>query len=391
MNPTVLIFIKYYLPAYKCGGPVRTISNLVDHLGDCLDFRIVCSDRDSLEESSFPGIVVDAWNQVGRASVFYASPDFMTYRNIERLLRDTAHDVLYFNSFFHPSFTFLPLLAYRLRSKMREPIIVAPRGEFSPNALAIRKWKKRLYFGFSRLLGLYRDVTWQASSEYESADIRRALGVTDEAIVVASNLPPIVSNQKMAVEVEPEEGNGVLRVVFLSRVSLMKNLDFALEVISMVRIPIIFDVFGLINDSSYWERCRALADCLPENVSFQYRGVVEHQHVHAVLQRYDLFFLPTLGENYGHVIHEALLAGTPALISDRTPWRDLEEAGVGWVCPLDDPDAFAAVIEGMALRARKDRLAQRDRARAYAIRVASGVDAVASNLLLFEQVAQRNR
>ena len=35
------------------------------------------------------------------------------------------------------------------------------------------------------------------------------------------------------------------------------------------------------------------------------------------------FLLPTGGENFGHAIFEALSCGVPALISDRTPWRDL--------------------------------------------------------------------
>ncbi len=268
LKQTVLIFIRYYLPAYKCGGPVRTIANLVDYLGDSFNFRIVCSDRDSFDESSFPGVVVNEWAQVGKARVFYASSGFMKFGNLRHLLKATEYDIVYFNSFFHPTFTCLPLLVYRLSPGVRAPIIVAPRGEFSPNALAIRKWKKRIYIALSRMFQLYRKVTWQASSEYEAADIRRALGVCSEDIVVASNLPSRVSGSGAAGDGEVGQRDGFVRVVFLSRVSLMKNLEFALQVVSMLRIPVIFDVFGLINDKVYWERCRSLADHLPDNVSF---------------------------------------------------------------------------------------------------------------------------
>ena len=42
----------------------------------------------------------------------------------------------------------------------------------------------------------------------------------------------------------------------------------------------------------------------------------------------------------GEAIVEALAAGCPVVISDRTPWRGLERRGVGWDVPLDHPAAF---------------------------------------------------
>ena len=66
---------------------------------------------------------------------------------------------------------------------------------------------------------------------------------------------------------------------------------------------------------------------LPSNVRVAYGGVVAPDEVTAVLRRHHLFFLPTHSENFGHVIVEALAAGRPALVSDRTPWTDLEAAG----------------------------------------------------------------
>ena len=44
--------------------------------------------------------------------------------------------------------------------------------------------------------------------------------------------------------------------------------------------------------------------------------------------------------NSGHGIQEALSAGYVALISDQTPWQDLEESGVGAAIPLDQPRRF---------------------------------------------------
>ena len=122
---------------------------------------------------------------------------------------------------------------------------------------------------------------------------------------------------------------------------------------------------------------------MPGNVQVSYAGEVEHQDVARTLARHDLFLLPTRGENYGHVIQEALTAGLPVLISDQTPWRDLEQHGVGWALPLDDPSAFARMIDAVAAWPPEQAQAVRERARAYARDKANDADVVGANLELF--------
>lgn len=54
----ILALVRYCLPGDKSGEPVRSISNIVDQLGDEFVFRIVTSDRDSLDEVPYGGVVV---------------------------------------------------------------------------------------------------------------------------------------------------------------------------------------------------------------------------------------------------------------------------------------------------------------------------------------------
>ncbi len=114
LKPIILCFVAHYLPGYRSGGPVRTIANFVDHLGDEFDIRIVTRDRDALDTEPYPGVQIDAWNKVGKVQVFYASKKTVNLRGIAKLIRETPHDVLYLNSFFAFGFTTLPLLARRL-------------------------------------------------------------------------------------------------------------------------------------------------------------------------------------------------------------------------------------------------------------------------------------
>jgi glycosyltransferase involved in cell wall biosynthesis len=122
----------------------------------------------------------------------------------------------------------------------------------------------------------------------------------------------------------------------------------ALEALSQLAIPVVFDIYGPVTSAAYWARCQELMRSLPVNVIAAYRGEVGHAEVAETLRGYDLFFLPTAGENFGHAIYESLAAGVPVLISDRTPWRGLEGAEAGFDLPLDTPEAFARCVERFA-------------------------------------------
>ena len=60
-----------------------------------------------------------------------------------------------------------------------------------------------------------------------------------------------------------------------------------------------------------------------------------------MLGKHHVFLFPTLGENFGQVILEAMTAGCAILISDATPWRGLQEKGYGWELPLAQPNPLS--------------------------------------------------
>ena len=95
----------------------------------------------------------------------------------------------------------------------------------------------------------------------------------------------------------------------------------------------------------------------------------------ATLAGYDLFLLPTRGENFCHAVFDALEAGLPVLISDQTPWQDL--AGAGYALPLAEPAAFATAIEQFARLGRAERALMRYAARSTAERAIKESKAIA--------------
>ena len=69
------------------------------------------------------------------------------------------------------------------------------------------------------------------------------------------------------------------------------------------------------------------------------------EEVIGTFEKYDIFLFPTKGENFGHVIYEALVGGCIPIISNTTPWLDLEENHCGMVCDVNDIDMFRHSIE----------------------------------------------
>ena len=363
---TVLVFVRYYLPGFKAGGPVRSIDNLVRHLGHEFDFHIVTSDRDLGDAVAYPGVASDIRAQVGKATVTYLSPREQGFRGICRFLRTTPHDVVYLNSFFDPVFSLVPLLLRRIRLVPSKPYLVAPRGELSRGALGLKAWKKQLYLHAVRIGGIVLGVGWQASSAYEASEVVHALGVDPARIRIAPNPSPSESDRFNVSGLSHRDQAMPLRVLFLSRIDPKKNLHFAVRTIARIQEPILFDIYGPVSDDAYWRQCQAEIALLPKRVKVSYHDAVHPEQVREVMAAHDLFFLPTLGENFGHVIAEALSVGTPVLLSDTTPWRDLEASGVGWDLPLHEEQAFVRCIEYCARLGTKEYEAWRTSIRSFA-------------------------
>ena len=386
-KPVILVFVPYYLPGYQAGGPIRTIANMVERLGDEFDFKIVTMDRDLGAVDPYPDVEAGSWVPCGKALVWYVSPNSLGLKMISDIVKSTPHNVIYLNSFFNPLFTQQVLVDHRLGCLSGRPIVIAPRGEFSEGALQLKSLKKKAFIVLAKLFNLYDGLTWHASSIYEVEDIQRVMSVGKKIpgnFAVAGNLTSIKAlNVVLGDAPHRQRRVGIVRACFLSRISPKKNLDFALRILESIRVSVIFSIYGPIEDAQYWGECQALIEKLPSNVEVAYEGLVEPAQVVSTLAQNDLFLFPTLGENFGHVIFEALRAGLPILVSDQTPWRQLAEKGVGWDLPLGDVDKFVNQIEEVAAWSDKKYKRWSLRASSHAAKVAEDPAIVESNRRLF--------
>jgi glycosyltransferase involved in cell wall biosynthesis len=388
-RPRILTFVRRYLPGYKSGGPIRTISNMVDQLSDQFEFWIVTDDRDSGDQSPYEGVPLGEWTTVGKAQVFYVPRANRGFRAVRDIVRSTPHDVMYLNSFLAQHATIIPLLLRQVGAIERRPTVLAPRGELSMGALGVKPIKKRPFLLAARLLRLYDRIVWQASSPLEAAEIRSQLGVPESQVVVAPNLLPRSQGSEVAGRGRVTREPGVLRVIFMSRIGPKKNLAFLLQVLQQVKCPIELTIAGPVDDQNYWRRCQSLIGALPPHVQVTIAGSVPHEQVPHVFAKHDLFALPTLNENFGHVIIESLAAGTPVLASDQTPWVP-DPAGAFTAIRLV-ANMWEASIRSWASMGGESLAQRREAAVQYANRYLSDRTAISQNRFLFERAIRERR
>jgi glycosyltransferase involved in cell wall biosynthesis len=342
-KPKILIITDSYYPGYKAGGPIRSLIGIIDKLGDEFQFKVLTADRDFGDNVAYTGIKVNEWNKVGKTEVIYINSKRCSLSHLKYILCSTECDVIYLNSYFSYNFTIKPLILMKFGQISHSSVVISPRGEFSIGALKIKKIKKRTFIYLAKLIGLYRGVTWHASSYLEENDIRKLFG-NDVPVVIAPNISPLI-NPTENVIINKNKQKGFLKIIFLSRISRKKNLDGALNMLFGLKGHIQFNIYGPIEDKIYWTKCKEIIKNLPKNIEVCHYNGITHDQVTNVFKKHDLFFLPTHGENFGHVILEALCSGCPVLISDQTPWIDLEKVGVGWHLPLTRPDLFTKELQ----------------------------------------------
>lgn len=367
-RPRIVVFFGASGRAQPATGPLRSLIAMMTGLERRADFTFVVHE----------GLAKALGDAVANHVRVVGAPAGDRRRKwLRQLLRAMQPDLILLNSFFDREFTMPVLFLRRARLLSSCPIILSPRGEFAHGALSLKSSRKRLYVALTRTLGLTRGVWLHATAAHERGDIEE-MELRSKGILRAPNARDLAPTPATT----PSK-DGPLRIAFLGRVTPVKNLDFALRVLAKVTAPTKFEIYGPIADADYWASCQCLISLIPEHVQVSHHGILDATDVVETLAGHDLFFLPTKGENFGHAINEALSAGLPALISDATPWRNLQALGAGWDLPLSDAEAFTTLIDSFARLPHERRMEHRRAARALAEKSFIESDALDANWRMF--------
>ena len=345
----ILVFNDYYIPAVKCGGPVTSIRNVVMALSDEFEFYIEAANHDFGDNQPFLNIGSE-WYKVGPAHVRYHRDGELDFnlKNIEVFIKEVKPDIMWFSGLLVPNKIHN---AIRVGEKIGIPVVISPRGEASPDRMCLKGYKKYPYAALVSLLGIYRkkNVFFHTTSDDEIVGLKKYFHINEKRIFEVPNIGVVASKRSNQTKT-----SGEVKIMFISRIHEVKNLHLAIQAVNRMKSSAVFDIYGPIESEEYWKVCKNEMKNSPENVRINYCGKVNPNEVGEVYQKYDCFLFPTLNENYGHVIAEALANGCQVILSKgTTPWDDLDTKA-GFVCDLNKLEQFTEALEKIADESNED-------------------------------------
>ena len=334
----VLILIDWFAPAYKAGGPIQSIVNLVQHKIEDVHYRVICSNKD-LGGEVLQGIRENEWvNFTAETKVWYNNGTLPL--KIATMLEGWKPDVLFVNGIYSFQYNFIPLVFWKIPRK-----IISARGMLHEGALSQKAGKKKFYLALWKFLKLHKKNSFHATNK-EEADMIKACFGKNTSVAIAVNFPRLFQPAAIA-----QKNAGSLKLISIGIISAMKNYYEVLQSLAQVKATISYQIYGPIKDEAYWKHCKEAIAKLPPNVVVFYKGDISSTKVEAALAEAHIFILPSKSENFGHAIYEALVAGRPVITSHNTPWNNLQEqrAGINAAVNADELskaiDFFAAMKE----------------------------------------------
>jgi glycosyltransferase involved in cell wall biosynthesis len=188
---------------------------------------------------------------------------------------------------------------------------------------------------------------WLALSRYGVGEIQKKLGFPSNSVFL---LPPIVTGAAKVLEAKPQGAQQF--VLALGHLEKRKNLGVLIEASSSAQWPSTLELWIAGKDHGELARLRALAENTRTAVRFL--GEVDEDTKWNLLHRASIVAVPSLLEGFGLVAVEAPLAGTPALVANRTALIEVaahREALVDAQNPSQWAERVAALVNDNSRRA----------------------------------------
>ncbi|MDY6940065.1 MAG: hormogonium polysaccharide biosynthesis glycosyltransferase HpsP [Cyanobacteriota bacterium] len=266
------------------------------------------------------------------------------------------------------------------------PYILRPLGTLDPADLQKKKQLKQIYAAFLEK----GNITGAAALHFTApreAEISHRFGAQTRDLVIPLGVTPPTKSEIDPLDILkshlPDLKYDRPWILFLSRIEPKKGLDLlipALEKLLSQGLEFQFILAGSNpQDPEYEARIQQQIAASPLIEQTAIAGFVTGELKSALLQRADLFVLPSYYENFGIAVAEAMVSGTAVAISDRVHICDeVSQSESGWVGSCD-VESVARTIES-ALENPAECQRRGTNAQAYAIEHYSW-DAIAQETL----------
>jgi glycosyltransferase involved in cell wall biosynthesis len=349
----VLLYAPNYLPATRYGGPIRSSHGLASALVDQgHDVSVVTSNVDGVGTLDVPlgrAVNIDGvkvhYFPIGAPRPLYRSQAML------RAVRDmiAKFDVVHTNGMFlWPG----PMIAAAAR-RASVPYVVAPRGMLAPELISAKStWIKWAWITLYERRHLAGAAVIHVTSDLEANDIRRA-GLDLAPLAVIPNGIDVKS-----ARISPKAGDvywrGVPaghRVAFLARLDWKKGADLAIDAVATIKDANLwiggYDQIGLRKGLE----AKAMAAGCGDRVRFL--GPVEGADKWAFLAGADILVVPSVNENFGITVAEAMAVGTSVVCT--------EGVGAGEIVRRVDPGCVVPRTLDAVARSLADLLDQPQR------------------------------
>jgi glycosyltransferase involved in cell wall biosynthesis len=401
-----LFSVHGYKPAWRVGGPVISVSSLAESLVRKGHEVTVFTTNANLDQDldvptdqpvEVDGVTVYYFRRIEPLKALFPRVAYLS-RSIGTLYAPAmaralasqagSFDVLHT----HLPFVYPTLATARAAFRAQRPLFYHQRGVFDPERLKFRALKKTLYLTLVEKPILRRATTLIALTEAERESYA-ALGIGTPCRVIPNGimLPARLDRERTrAVLASLRIGDDQRVILFMGRLHPIKGADRLLR--AFVRVASAYpdallvlagpDEFGIERSFRAGVSDAGLADRV------RFPGMVQGETKSALLERSDLFCLPSDAEGFSMAILEALAHETPVLISPRCHFPDVETFQAGRIAPVDDESLARALGEMLAQPERLVAMGQAGRA---LVAERYTWDAAASSMIAaYEEGIERN-
>lgn len=338
------MFIDWYVPGYKAGGPIRSVHNIVIALKEHFNFYILTSAYDLGDTEEYQDVKLNQWVDLDGVLVKYLDREHIKSSVIKNNVEEVNPDTIYVNGIFSRFFSILPI---RIGRKQNIKTIVAPRGMLGEGALEVKSLKKNVFLKYTKISKIFENVIWHASTDLEANEIRSRIG--DQAkIKVSINIP---SPQTLEIQdILNSKKFDKIKLIYVGRISPKKNLHLLIDWIQDFEYqkPVVLDIWGDTNEVDYLNSLKELLRPTSK-VEINFKGATSPLELPEIYSKSHYFILLTKHENYGHVIAESISNGCPVIVSDQTPWKNLSEKNIGWEIPIDKTQFLCTLKEAIEI------------------------------------------
>jgi glycosyltransferase involved in cell wall biosynthesis len=260
-------------------------------------------------------------------------------------------DIVYIQYLFHYSVLFSLLFSVIQKKK----ILVCPRGSFSVFTLNNKlPFIKLLWLNFF-IQPMVNKIIWQASSYLEERDILNKFPNADVEIIndgidyESFQNSILVSRNELLNKFTGITCDDVSNIFFsMGRLHKIKGFDVLIDAFNLFLEK---DKYAKLiiagGDDGLGKKLKNQIKKLNLSSSVFLIGAINFEDKKLLLNNCDYFTLASEFESFGIVIAEALSCGKPVVVSNKTPWKDIQINNCGILADNEKNsfnDAFSKII-----------------------------------------------